>query len=333
MDETDISVAVIEQSDRTDNLIKPLQATEMDVSINPADPYGHDIIVCETPDRRLAKEVFKKPLHDAQLVFRMRGNPFYGIDEWIDSRIKTWLAKSVVMPSVDGCITITPSHAKLFEAETGVPTETAQLRINPENWPETTHTDRELRILSLTNCMYKPKIDPLVNAAPVVNQILDDVGGQWIIGGKGNYSDRLARGVAEFDNISFPGYVDAHDHFDRTNLLLHLSNLDGWPNVALEAMSSDLPVITNDHHAFIDHDRPNVVVHDEQELRTALQRFTDPDERQKVGQAGYEYVCDEHNDQTVGRSYVQYFKRVLSRESFERLHGVPHPEHMLDYDR
>lgn len=332
MGSDDISVAVIEQSGRSENLINPLRATDLNVTVDPADPYARDIVVLDTPDRTLAKEVLKKPLHDAIVVFRMRGDPFYGIDEWIDSRLKCWLARNIVIPGVDGCITITPAHAKLFEEKTGIHTAVSQIPAYPDRWPDTTHTDTMLRILTLTNAVYRPKIEPLIEAAPTVDSVLADVGGHWRICGDGNYEADLAAAVEPYDNVSFLGYQDAHEQLDWANTMVHLSNLDGWPNAALEGMSSRLPVIMNDHHAFVDRDRPNVIVESDDDLRAALRRYTDPERRQERGDRGERYVRDEHNDATVGQAYVKYFRRLLSRDSFERLHGIQHPDTHIKWE-
>jgi len=333
MRESDISVAVIEQSGRSENLINPLRATEMDVAVDPADPYERDIVVLDTPDRQLAKEVLKKPLHDAVLVFRMRGDPFFGIDEWIDSRLKSWLARNVVIPGVDGCITITPAHARLFERKTGIHTAVSQLPAYPDRWPDTTHSDDELRILTLTNAVYWPKIEPLIEAAATVDDVLADVGGHWRICGDGNYEDKLGAAVEPYDNVSFLGYQDAESELDWANVMMHLSRLDGWPNAILEGMSTRLPVITNDHHAFVDRDRPNVVVESDAELRARLREYTDPERRQERGDSGARYVREKHNDATVGRAYVEYFEQLLTEDHFAMTHGVPHPRKLLNHDR
>jgi glycosyltransferase involved in cell wall biosynthesis len=325
-------VAVLTQSGRSDNLINPLQSTDMTVAVDPANPHDRDIVIVETPDRGMAFEVLQKPFHDAKLVFRMRGNPWFGIDEWIDSRLKTWLAKNVVMPGVDGCVTITPSHARLFEHKTGVKSTVAQVPVYPDEWPASEHTDTELRIITLTNCMYLPKINPLIKAFPVVNTVLNEVGGYWRIGGDGNYEDKLARAVKPYNRIAYPGYLQATDEMKRANLMLHLSNLDGMPNAVLEGMASQLPVITNDHHAFMDKDRPNVVVRSDAELREQLLGFTTPEKRTVVGEHGRRYVRRDHNDEAIGQQYVTYFKKLLSREHFEQLHGVPHPEEIVSDD-
>jgi glycosyltransferase involved in cell wall biosynthesis len=326
MQAADISVAVIEQSERSAKLIDPLLATEMDVVVDPNNPYERDIVIVDTPDRKMAYEVLKKPIHDAQLVFRMRGDPFFGIDEWIDSRVKEWLAKHVVMPNVDGCITITPYHADLFQEKTGVTASVADLPISPEKWPDVTHTDHELRIVSLTNCVYKPKIQPLIDAAPTVESVLQDTGGYWHICGDGNYEDYLADELEQYDHISFEGYVDAEKELGQANLMVHLSNLDGWPNAILEGMASRLPVITNDHHAFTDKNRPNEVVCCHDELIERLHHFQNPETRQAKGDQGHEYARTEHAAEVIGQDYVAYFKRLLSRSTFKQMHGMEHPD-------
>jgi glycosyltransferase involved in cell wall biosynthesis len=337
MDATDISVAVIEQSERSENLINPLKASAMDVTIDPSDPYSRDIVIVDTPDREMAKEVLKKPFHSSKLVFRMRGDPFFGIDEWINSKLKEWLALNVVIPGVDGCITITPAHADLFERETGVPAGVAELPAYPDRWPNTDHTDSELRILTLTNPVYKPKIQPLIDAAPVVNDVLADVGGHWRIGGRGNYEDLLDVKTREYDHVSFDGYLDAYEALDWANCMVHYSNLDGWPNAILEGMSSQLPVLTNDHHAFTDKHRPNTVCRNHDALASELRRYTDPERRQSHGDVGEQYVRDEHSDEQIATEYVSYCKRLLTddlpaRPTQER-HSVDQRQPVATHDR
>lgn len=325
MNARDISVAVLAQSGRSDNLLNPLQTTAMDVAVDPADPYARDIVIVETPNREMAYEVLKKPLHGAQVIFRMRGNAWYGIDKWIDSRLKSWLARRVVLPGVDGCLAICPAHARLFESKTGVPAGVAKLPVYPDRWPTTEHVDGDLRILSLTNADYRPKIHPLIDAMPVVNDVLADVGGEWRIGGDGLYADRLQAATEAYDHIDYRGYVDAHDAFEWANVLVHLSNLDGWPNAICEAMASRLPAVTNDHAAFVDEERPNLVARSHGDLREQLRRLTDPDRRAELGQAGLRYIRAEHSDEAIGERYVAYCRRLLWRQGIET-EFVPTPE-------
>jgi len=312
MNARNISVAVLHPSERGENLINPLKATDMAVAVDPEKPYQRDIVVVDTPDRGMAKEVLKKPFHGSKVVFRMRGDPFFGLHEWIDNPLKRWFAKNIVIKQVDGCITITPHHAHLFEQKTGIRSGVGELPAYPDHWPDTNHTDSELRILTLTNPVYLPKIQPLIEAAPVVNEVLADVGDHWRIGGRGNHADYLADSLAGFEHVSFGGYLDAEEALDWANCMVHLSNLDGWPNAIMEGMCSQLPVLTNDHYAFTDKDRPNTVCPSRTVLRNELRRYTHPERRQSHGYIGEDYVTHHHNDETVGQDYVSYFKAVLT---------------------
>jgi len=315
MKASEISVSVVSQSNRTENVVAPLKTTAMDVRVDPPNFHDSDIVVVETPDRQMAKEVLKNPFRNSKLVFRMRGDPFYGIDEWFNSRVKEWVAKNIVLPNVDGCVTITPSHKRLFEKKTGIDTVVAKLPAFPNRWPETIHQQEQLRILTFTNCMYKPKVDPLIEAAPVVDDLLSTIGGKWIIGGKGNYTEYLRNSLNPFNHVEFGGYLDAHNSLEWANTMLHLSRLDGWPNAILEGMSARLPVITNDHHAFTDSNRPNIVTKSHNELKAVLKQCANPQYRQSVGNKGREYVIERHHPNVIGPKYVKYFKQLLSNKS------------------
>lgn len=312
IDPADVSVAVVYPGDRVEKVAVPLRASRMDVSIAPDDPYNHDIVLADNADRDLGVEVLRNPTHDATLVYRMRGDVFRELDLWDMNPIKKWAATRVVLQHVDATIAVSPGTATTFAARTGVPTGVAGLVKDPTEWPTTVHTDRELRLTSLTNLNYRLKVAPIIEWAPVVDDVLAETGGYWRICGDGEHAAAVREALAPYDHVEFAGYVDAHAELDRANALLHPSRLDALPNAILEGLASELPVVTTDFHEFVRYGDPLSRVGSEADLRETLQALTDPATRAERGRAGVERIRRDHTAEVVARQYEAFFTEVLN---------------------
>jgi len=312
----EISTAILYPGNRVEKMSVPLAASNLDVAIEPPDAYDRDIVVVDNADRDLAREVLKNKRTNAQLVYRMRGDVFHELELWEMHRLKKRLATEYVLPNVDGVIAVTDRMAAKFNRETGVsPVGSASLWIRPGEWPTVTHTDTELRILTLTNPNYWEKVRPCVEWADTVDRVLDDVGGHWHICGNGTHTDRLKDQLREYDHVSFAGYVDAKAKLQESNLLIHASDLDGFPNAILEGMASKLPVVTNDYVAFQNHPGPVAVQDSETELGATLYKYQNPTTRQHTGADSLSYVENNHTPERVGQAYEQYCRRLLNNDN------------------
>lgn len=302
------TVAILSQSERTWQINAALATTDIDYAIDPTDPYQYDIIVIETPDRRMFKEVLKRPLHDTTVLFRMRGDPYWGIHHWYDGPLPVRKAKQYLalkqLDWVDGCLAIAPHQARKYMHHTGNPTRQVTLSRDVDNWPTASHASEKLRILSLTNCMYPQKTRPIIEYAPAVESVLQDSGGYWHIGGKGRYADELAEGLADYDHIQFEGYVDAKERLADANLMLHLSYFDSFAGAILEGMASTLPVITTDHPAFTENDLPvETIDGSANQLKTLLRRYTDPGRRQPIGDRNESHIAERYSHERLGERW------------------------------
>lgn len=310
--QTGLQVAVVSPGDRTDRLTDPMEAVGLKHSVNPTDLTAHDVVVCDTPDREMLKAVARCRAAGVPVLFRMRGDPFWGIDEWVDSRVK----KAVLFRmfrAVDGCVAIAPHQAEKFARKTGVPTDLTSLPKDASAWPNTVHTSTDLRILTLTNCVYPDKIEPLVEIAPVVDDLLtgEEV---WRIGSwSEGHDDYLREELAPYENIDFELRLDAKAELEQANVMLHHSRLDVLPNAVLEGMASRLPVLTNDHVAFTQSAAPLRVTRTRARLHRELERFRDPANRRDVGERGHRYVRERHDPTRVGNELVAAIERLVGR--------------------
>lgn len=299
------SIAIISPGGRVEEITKPLDTTSVAHDVNPGSLLGYDVILCDTPDRAMLRALAVGKALRTPVVFRMRGDPFWGMDEWIDSRVKLWVLENVVLPNVDGCIAITDHHARMYEDRTGVPSTHVPLSIRPDRWPETRHIDPEIRAVTLTNAVYPDKIQPTIDAVTAVDSALEETGGEWRIGSwSDGYSDRLRAATAGCDNVTFCGPLDAQQSLEWANCMIHYSGMDAFPNAVMEGMASEVPVITNDYTPFRETDAPIEVTASHAELRETLHRLRDPAERHRVSDRQTQYVQRHHSRERVGLSFL-----------------------------
>jgi glycosyltransferase involved in cell wall biosynthesis len=307
----DISVAILYPGDRVGKMATPLEKSVMDVEIEPNDAYERDIVIADNADRDLGKEVLKKPFTDSQLVYRMRGDVFHELDLWDMHPAKDWIARNIVLQNVDATIAVTDRLAEKFIRHTGIQAGSAGLSKEVTDWPNVSHTESYLKALTLTNANYWQKVKPIVEYAPVVDRVLEEIEGFWHVCGDGDHTDRLASELEQYDNVHWMGYVGAQNYIKDCNLLIHVSNLDGQPNSVLEGMASNLPVITNDFVEFRRYDGPIDVFATEVELRKLLRSYTDPGKRQTAGRANREYIKANHSPEAIAHDYERLCAALL----------------------
>jgi glycosyltransferase involved in cell wall biosynthesis len=311
----DISVAVIYPGGRLEKMSVPLQTTDMDVAINPDHPYERDIVIADNADYRLGFEVWKNKVTSSTLVYRMRGDVYDVWDFQDVNPVKHELAKWV-LTQVDGIIALGEWLADKAHRRTGVPTSMADMWIDPTLFPNATHTDYELRGVTLTNADYIRKIWPILEWAPIVERVLDDVGGEWRVFGDGRHEESLRRGLAGYSHVHFGGFTNTpKQQLAWANVMLHPSNLESQGNAILEGMASGLPVIASDFIAFQelqDRDAPIQLASVGDGLREQLIDVADPANRHST--PGPRYCELNFAPEIVGRQYERFFRRLLSNE-------------------
>lgn len=311
-----LSVAILYPGDRVDKMNIPLQASRMEVDVEPDDAFDRDIVICDNADRDLGKEVLRNRLTKSQLVYRMRGDVFYELDLWDMHPVKHWAATRIVLPNVDGVIAVSDRLAEKYQAKTGLnQVDSAGMSKNVSAWPTVTHSDSELRIVTLTNANYWEKVKPIVEWAKPVNNVLDETGGTWRVCGRGKHTAQLKDALEGYDHVEWAGYVDAYEELRTANLMLHPSYLDGQPNSVLEGMASNLPVITNDFAAFVRYEGPLTVVHSQTALHAKLMAYTDPEYRTEDGEANMHYVQEHHSAQAIAQDYERFCFNLIHNDA------------------
>lgn len=305
-----MSIAIISPGDRTHIITNPLDTTDIIYEVNPQKPRNFDFVICDTPDRSMLKEVLKHKFRNNILLFRMRGDPYWGINEWMDSKIKQKIALEM-LSHVDGCVAIAHHQAKKYWEKTKIPTEIVQIGKEVTEWPHRNHSEDYLKILTLTNAMYPNKVNPIIDIIPEINQFLKNNGGIWNICGNGKYEDTLEKATRETENVNFLGYQNAYNQLSRSNLYLHPSDFDSYANAILEGMASNLPVIASNHPSFVNPDWPIDIFSDSYELEKYLKRYRHPKERTYAGRHNHNWVIRNASLEEIGRNWkdaLKYFR-------------------------
>ena len=315
-------IAIVSPGDRTDKITTALDTTVLDYTVNPDSFDNFPVIICDSPDRDMFKTVIRNRFSDKSVIFRMRGDPYHGINEWIDSRIKRYAALKM-LDYVDGCIAIAPHQAIKYERKTGIRPDIIGLPIDVTDWPNSQHFNESLRIVTLTNTVYIDKIRPLIEIAPVVNEVLEFCGGYWEIGSWSDGYDRyLNDSLRKYSRIEFSGELDAKRALDNANCMLHYSEFDVLPNAVLEAMASKLPVLTNDYVAFTQTNAPVIVNRTESSLYRNLIDLQNHKNRRDIGAEGYDYVKKYHSPEYIGDKFVDSIGYYLYKHQMKSCLGI-----------
>jgi len=244
-------------------------------------------------------------------MFIAKQNPFF---KWM----ATWTLKQTAMVT-----SVTPTFLPELAA-LGVPDAKRCLipnGVDPEAFPPPSHKQLaalrkalsipadNLVIFALGRIVLKKGFDFLIQVLPLVKQKVANV--TFIIGGDGTDLDRLktlAKDLGVSDSVRLPGtinrtdvpaYFHLCDVFTLPAIFDPKGNVDGCPNVILEAMACGKPVVASNISGI-----PGVVKNGETgmlvkeknvgELAAALVHLlTDTEKREEFGRAGRERILTE----------------------------------------
>ncbi len=223
----------------------------------------------------------------------------------------SYLLNDFILTRSDGFVTVSTELRSVVQRRTGAPPD----RIGTVPLPVTRDTyrtgsamaarsslgiDSDRVLLTVTNLNYRAKFDGVETVLSEILPLLEsDSNLSYVVAGGGQYHTEL---VSLIENrvedpdvrsrIHAPGYVDAvADLYALADVFAYVSELDGYPNVVLEAQTAGVPVVANDAHGMrdqitdgetgflIDHTDPGA-------LRRRVERLlSNPTERRRLGEA------------------------------------------------
>ena len=244
-------------------------------------------------------------------MFVAKQNPFF---KWL----ATWTLKQTAMVT-----SVTPTFLPELAA-LGVPDAKRCLipnGVDPESFPPPAQKPLaalrktlsipadNLIVFALGRIVLKKGFDYLVQALPLVCQEMPHI--TFIIGGDGTDLDRLktlAKDLGVFESVRFPGtinraevptYFHLCDVFTLPAVFDPKGNVDGCPNVILEAMACGKPVVASNISGIpviVKNGETGMLVKEKnvEELAAALVHLlTDTEKREEFGRAGRERILNE----------------------------------------
>ncbi len=188
----------------------------------------------------------------------------------------------------------------------------------------------ELMILAVGRLVYKKGFDFLVQS---LAQVLPDApNARLVFAGDGDLRAELeqrAETLGLRSHITFagmvaraeiPAYFAAADIIAVPSVRDDAGNVDGLPNVALEAMAAGKPLVASRVAglAQVVHDRENGLLVDEKNPRqladAILQLARDAEMRKRLGAEGRAHVREVLNWDNVARKFISVYQKAMSAE-------------------
>ena len=259
-------------------------------------------------------KVYKLPLvitMQGSDMFVAKQNPFF---KWL----ATWTLKQIAMVT-----SVTPTFLPELAA-LGVPDAKCCLipnGVDPEAFPPASHKQLttlrkalsipadDLIVFALGRIVLKKGFDFLIQALPLVCKEVPNI--TFIIGGDGTDLDRLktlakdlcvsyrVRLPGTINRTDVPAYFHLCDVFTLPAVFDPKGNVDGCPNVILEAMACGKPVVASNISGIpgiVKNGETGMLVKEKNvgELAAALVHLlTDTEKREEFGRAGRERILNE----------------------------------------
>ncbi len=198
---------------------------------------------------------------------------------------------------------------------------TSFLKKGQEEDISTTFSAYDNIILFVGNLIKQKNADLLLKAAPIVLEKFPST--LFLIVGEGPDRAKLENLTNRLnikDNVIFEGKVANNmlpSYYHLCTMFVFPSNYEGWGRVAIEALACGKPVITTDvgcaNEAVIDGKNGYVVPLNSPD--TIAQRIIylleNPQIRQRMGQAGLEYVQETQNREKDGQKWVELCHKTV----------------------
>ncbi|MFC6835901.1 glycosyltransferase family 4 protein [Halomarina ordinaria] len=231
----------------------------------------------------------------------------------------TWLTYRLAA----GVVPVATSLEPVLARQSGLPPERVRAvpgPLRPGRTPRASDggDGETLSVLSVTNLGYEGKYRGaravLTALAPVL-RAREEV--ELVVAGDGRYLEDLCRdrdrlfegGVRE--RVRLPGFVDdVAACYAAADVFCYASDIDGYPNVVLEAQAAGLPVVATPTYGVTEQVTDGetgvlVPATDRAAMREAVERLlADPDERERLGRNGAERVARENDPAVVGERLV-----------------------------
>ncbi len=201
----------------------------------------------------------------------------------------------------------------------------------PGNRLSTTRTQKACSLLTVTNLAYKEKcegvrkiIECLVmksHQGELKHKVVFD-----IVGG-GEYLPELQESVHNMRcnpgqlTINVVGYVpQPFPYYENADIFVYYSNLDGLPNVLLEAQSYGLPILVNEFKPFFDLLEPetHALFFDKNNMDDFFHQLNrllqDGNLRDKIGQNNVNKVKADFSHEAVSRRIAGFLKSYVSQK-------------------
>lgn len=180
-------------------------------------------------------------------------------------------------------------------------------------------------LLTVTNLDFYKKYLGVIQSIQGITPVLQDRPNvEYVIAGNGRYQGCLESYIEETiadegvrERIHVVGYVDTGPLYNHSSLFVYFSHLDGYPNVVLEAMSSRLPIITNDGEGMSEQiiDQTSglfVDPKDPSEIRIAVDLLLkEKSTRESLSSTAYDIVSVRNSHTTVGKEYVDKINKHI----------------------
>lgn len=148
----------------------------------------------------------------------------------------------------------------------------------------------------------------------------------WFDASEDSLSLELQERVKRHPDVRFTGFVpDAADYYRAMDLLVLPTWREGFPNVALEAQASGIPVITTYSTGSRDSVVPDVTGllvppgDPDAIVRAVLKLLRDPERRRRMGDAARAWVIANYSTESVLRLTADYYRSLLASTEAARL--------------
>lgn len=218
--------------------------------------FRPDVVLVEGMGLGSLPAVFFAARRGIPVAARMKGDPWRehaeaGIGIALKERVANWInfrCASFILDRAKMALPISDRVEERIIASLTRPPATRVVHI-PYRGPadDGRRTGGRPYVLSVTNFNFRGKVMPMVDAMPAFYPALLRRGLDWLIIGDGFHLEECRAKAEGFkDRIRLIGRQDAAGYYKGpAQCLLHISGMDGLPNVLLEAWANRVPVVMN----------------------------------------------------------------------------------------
>lgn len=178
-------------------------------------------------------------------------------------------------------------------------------------------SNKPIEILTVTKFYFEDKAEGVLNIIETLEEFqkISSIKFSYTVLGEGEFLEKTKEKAKNYNvKVKFAGHQNPKPHLENADIFAYYSTHDNMPNVILEAMSTGLPVITNNIGAvseMIENNKDGIIVNDKKNYLDNISKLIqDENFRLTIGRNARKSVENRFSWKTNIQEWLKIYEKI-----------------------